>query len=189
MRLQRRLDGNEVAPNGPVTISLPIPSGYDASKLALYRINADSSKTLIQGKAENGFYTFTTRTMANFALAQKASATELGSNKVNTNVADGKNAISAGNGSRASLAAFAGGSGTLSPVGTGSLTPIDEEEGFIAEDENPLASSLDELSAANKTAEVSSIWSSILPAIGAILSLGLIGFILAAVFRRNKRSE
>lgn len=183
------VDGNEVAPNGPVTISLPIPSGYDASKLALYRINADSSKTLIQGKAENGFYTFTTRTMANFALAQKASATELGSNKVNTNVADGKNAISAGNGSRASLAAFAGGSGTLSPVGTGSLTPIDEEEGFIAEDENPLASSLDELSAANKTAEVSSIWSSILPAIGAILSLGLIGFILAAVFRRNKRSE
>lgn len=182
-------DGNEVAPNGPVTISLPIPSGYDASKLALYRINADGSKTLIQGTASNGAYTFATRTMANFALVEKASATDLGSNKVNTNVADGKNAISAGNGSRASLAAFTGGSGTLSPVGTESLTPINEEEGFIAEDENPLASSLDELSAANKTAGASSIWSSILPAIGAILSLGLIGFILAAVFRRKKRSE
>lgn len=182
-------DGNEIAPNGPVSISLPIPSGYDASKLAVYRINADGSKTLIQGKAENGLYTFTTRAMANFALVEKACATELGSNKVNTNVADGKNAISKGNGSRASLVALSGGSGSLSPVGGGSLAPIDEEEGLIAEDENALASSLDEFNAANKEAGATSIWSTILPALGAVLGLGLIGFILAAIFRRNKRSE
>ena len=182
-------DGNEVAPNGPVTISIPIPSGYDASKLALYRINADGSKTLIQGTASNGAYTFATRTMANFALVEKASATELESNKVNTNVADGKNAISSGNGSRASLVALSGGGRSLSPVGGGSLVPSDGEESFVAENENPLASSFNESSAANKVAGATSIWSTILPALGAVLGLGLIGFILAAVFRRNKRSE
>lgn len=77
------LDGAEVQPNGLVKVSLPIPAGYDASKLAVYRINEDGTKTLISGSVENGYYVFYVNHFSQYALVEKGS-TVLDSETVKT---------------------------------------------------------------------------------------------------------
>ena len=66
-------DGNEVTPNGTVSISIPAPAGYDTSKLSVFRINDGSSKTVVKGTFTNGFYTVVTKTGGNYALAESGS--------------------------------------------------------------------------------------------------------------------
>ena len=66
-------NGNAVQPNGKVTISLPIPEGYDASKVVLYRINDDGTKTLVKGSVENGYYKADTKHFSTYALVEKGS--------------------------------------------------------------------------------------------------------------------
>lgn len=65
--------GKEVQPNGTVEVSYPIPDGYDAGKVALYRINDDGSKTLISGRAENGYYVVVAKSFSQYALVEKGS--------------------------------------------------------------------------------------------------------------------
>lgn len=65
-------DGNEVAPNGTVSISLPITTGYDSANLAVYRL-ADGGKVLVKGAVENGYYTVITKTAGTYALVEKGS--------------------------------------------------------------------------------------------------------------------
>ena len=67
-------NGAEIQPNGLVKVSLPIPEGYDASKLALYRINDDGTKTLIESTVENGYVVFYTKHFSLYALVEKGSA-------------------------------------------------------------------------------------------------------------------
>lgn len=66
-------DGNEVTPNGAVDISLPVTAGYNANNLAVYRMNDDGTKTLVKGTVENGYYTITVKTGAQYALVEKGS--------------------------------------------------------------------------------------------------------------------
>lgn len=66
-------DGNEVTPNGTVSISIPAPAGYDTSKLSVFRINDGSSKTVVKGTFADGFYTVVTKTGGNYALAESGS--------------------------------------------------------------------------------------------------------------------
>ena len=65
-------DGNEVAPNGTVSISLPITTGYDFANAAAYRLS-DGSKILVKGTVENGYYTVITKTAGTYALVEKGS--------------------------------------------------------------------------------------------------------------------
>lgn len=62
-------EGNAVQPNGVVTVSYPIPSDYDSTALALYRINEDGTKTLVKGEAADGFYTVMQRSFSTYVLA------------------------------------------------------------------------------------------------------------------------
>ena len=66
-------NGNEVTPNGTVSISIPAPAGYDTSKLSVFRINDGSSKTVVKGTFADGFYTVVTKTGGNYALAESGS--------------------------------------------------------------------------------------------------------------------
>jgi LPXTG-motif cell wall-anchored protein len=66
-------NGSEVQPNGTVTVSYPIPEGYDAENVALYRINEDGSKTLIKGTVDGNYYTVITKSFSTFALVEKDS--------------------------------------------------------------------------------------------------------------------
>ena len=63
-------NGNEVQPNGTVTVSYPIPVGYDAENIVLYRINDDGSKTLVKGASVDGYYTVITKSFSNYALVE-----------------------------------------------------------------------------------------------------------------------
>ena len=65
-------DGNEVTPNGTVSISFPIAAGYDSANLAVYRL-ADGGKVLVRGTVENGYYTVITKTAGTYALVEKGS--------------------------------------------------------------------------------------------------------------------
>ena len=65
-------DGNEVAPNGTVSISFPIAAGYDSANLAVYRMD-DGGKVLVRGTVENGYYTVITKTAGTYALVEKGS--------------------------------------------------------------------------------------------------------------------
>ena len=66
-------DGNEVQPNGMVTVLYPIPKGYDEDKLVLYRINEDGTKTLVKGTVDNGFYKVVTKSFSTYALVESGS--------------------------------------------------------------------------------------------------------------------
>ena len=79
-------DGNEVAPNGTVSISFPIAAGYDSANLAVYRLD-DSGKVLVRGTVENGYYTVITKTAGTYALVEKGST-----------ITDAENTENAGNG-------------------------------------------------------------------------------------------
>ena len=65
-------DGDEVAPNGTVSISFPIVAGYESANLAVYRLT-DGSKVLVKGTVENGYYTVITKTAGTYALVEKGS--------------------------------------------------------------------------------------------------------------------
>ena len=67
-------NGNEVQPNGTVKVSYPIPAGYDAANVVLYRINDDGSKTLIKGVVDGNYYTVITKSFSTYALVEKDSA-------------------------------------------------------------------------------------------------------------------
>ena len=65
-------DGNEVVPNGTMSISFPVAAGYDSANLAVYRL-ADGGKVLVRGTVENGYYTVITKTAGTYALVEKGS--------------------------------------------------------------------------------------------------------------------
>lgn len=68
------LDGEEIQPDGTVKISIPIPKGFDTSRLAVYRIENDETKTaypvaITTVEGEN-FATFETEHFSTYALAE-----------------------------------------------------------------------------------------------------------------------
>ena len=79
-------DGNEVAPNGTVSISFPVAAGYDSANLAVYRL-ADGGKVLVRGAVEDGYYTVITKTAGFYTLVEKGST-----------ITDAENTEQAGNG-------------------------------------------------------------------------------------------
>lgn len=88
-------NGNEVTPNGTVSISIPAPAGYDTLKLSVFRINDGSSKTVVKGTFADGFYTVVTKTGGNYALAESGSTI---TDKQNSeNVAKSSTSDTAGN--------------------------------------------------------------------------------------------
>ena len=77
------LDGAEIQPNGIVTVYYPIPEGYDADKVVLYRINDDGTKTLVKGTVENGFYKVMTKSFSTYALVEQGSTIPDAENSAN----------------------------------------------------------------------------------------------------------
>ena len=77
------LDGAEIQPNGIVTVYYPIPEGYDADKVVLYRINDDGTKTLVKGTVENGFYKVMTKSFSTYALVEQGSTITDAENSAN----------------------------------------------------------------------------------------------------------
>ncbi|GHU64361.1 hypothetical protein AGMMS49983_09900 [Clostridia bacterium] len=68
-------NGDTVQPNGKVKVSIPLPPGMDAAAILIYRINADGSKTLMEGSAEGGFVVFTTTHFSLYAVGERVEET------------------------------------------------------------------------------------------------------------------
>ena len=83
-------DGNEVAPNGTVSIRFPVAAGYDSANLAVYRL-ADSGKVLVRGTVEDGYYTVSTKTAGAYVLVEKGSTITDAENT--QNVSNGDTAV------------------------------------------------------------------------------------------------
>ena len=91
-------DGSVAAPNGTVEISLPIPSGYDTSKIKVYRINDNGSKTVVNGVIADGFYTIKTKSAGVYAIAEIGeTTTSSGSSNSNADTAKSTNAAGSAN--------------------------------------------------------------------------------------------
>lgn len=67
--------GEEVQPDGIVSLTFPIPDSYDTSKLCVYHISDSGSLSLLQGTEDNGSYTIKTSKFSYFALAEKLGTT------------------------------------------------------------------------------------------------------------------
>ena len=76
-------NGNEVTPNGTFTIICPVPSEYDNSRIAVYRINADGSKTLVNGASDSDGYAVIVKNSGSYALAEKDGASDDNTNDNN----------------------------------------------------------------------------------------------------------
>jgi hypothetical protein len=59
-----------IQPSGVITISVPIPTDYDKTKVALYRINDDGTATLIKGKVSGENFEIALSRLSLYALAE-----------------------------------------------------------------------------------------------------------------------
>ncbi len=87
-------DGANIQPNGNVKISIPIPEGFDASRLVIYRFEEDGSKTEYQVKVENGYTTFETDHFSTYVLGEIAKISNETQDKTDQNLGEtttGKN--------------------------------------------------------------------------------------------------
>ena len=66
----------KIQPNGKVKISLPVPSGYDTSKITVYRVADDGTKTEYETKVENGYIIFETDHFSSYVVAEKGTSNE-----------------------------------------------------------------------------------------------------------------
>lgn len=89
-------EGVNVQPNGTVTVYYPIPADYNSENVALYRINEDGTKTLINGVVEDGYYKVVTKSFSTYALVQKVST----DNTDNNNTDNNQNTSDTGNNSQ-----------------------------------------------------------------------------------------
>ena len=66
----------KVQPSGKVKISIPVPEGYDTSKIGVYRVAEDGTKTEYEVKIESGMVTFETDHFSNYVVYEKVPTTE-----------------------------------------------------------------------------------------------------------------
>ena len=86
-----------IQPNGKVKVSIPVPDGYDTSKIVVYRVAEDGTKTEYKTTIKGGFITFETDHFSNYVVAEKADTTttkdeteNTTTNTTNTNTSERK---------------------------------------------------------------------------------------------------
>lgn len=63
-------DTLEVQPNGYITIKMPIPDGFDKTKLWIYHIDDDGNKTVIDYRIDGNYIVFKTNHLSSYALVE-----------------------------------------------------------------------------------------------------------------------
>jgi hypothetical protein len=90
-------DSLTVQPNGKVKVSIPAPQGMKEDLIAVYSINADGTKTLLESTIENGYVVFYTDHFSLYAIVkkEKSAAGDSGGDKPDKKAAkeSGKSAV------------------------------------------------------------------------------------------------
>ena len=68
-------DGSKIQPSGKVAVRIPIPDGYDADRLAVYRVEPTGARVPYPVEVKDGFACFETDHFSYYVLAQKAEET------------------------------------------------------------------------------------------------------------------
>lgn len=66
----------KIQPNGKVKVSIPVPSGFEASKIVVYRVADDGTKTKLDANVKDGYVVFETDHFSNYVVAEQATSTE-----------------------------------------------------------------------------------------------------------------
>lgn len=66
--------GAKIEPNGKVLVSIPIPSGYDKTKLAIFFVDDEGKITEIPSTIDGANITFETDHFSNYVVAEKSAA-------------------------------------------------------------------------------------------------------------------
>ncbi len=77
-------DNKAVQPNGKVTIKFAIPNGYDKTRLTVYRIAENGTKTQYDTKIVGNYAVFETDHFSTYVLAEKKATTNTDNNKPTT---------------------------------------------------------------------------------------------------------
>ena len=75
-----------IQPTGKVKVSVPIPAGFDSSKLVVYRLDENNTKTEYQVTVVNGYATFETDHFSTYVLGETAELSNETQNKTDENV-------------------------------------------------------------------------------------------------------
>ncbi|MFC0233535.1 LPXTG cell wall anchor domain-containing protein [Vagococcus entomophilus] len=68
-------NGAAIEPTGKVTVSIPIPAGYNKNKLAVYYVAKDNAKLVdTQGKVVGNYFVFETDHFSQYALVEQTKA-------------------------------------------------------------------------------------------------------------------
>lgn len=60
-----------IQPNGKVKVSIPVPTGYDTSKIVVFRVSDDGTKTKYDTTIKEGYITFETDHFSNYVVAEE----------------------------------------------------------------------------------------------------------------------
>ena len=61
----------KIQPNGKVKVSIPVPEGYDTSKIVVYRVSEDGTKTKLDVTVKDGYITFETDHFSNYVVGEE----------------------------------------------------------------------------------------------------------------------
>lgn len=81
-----KLNDTNIQPSEKVKISIPIPVGFDASRLVVYRFEEDGTKTEYQVTVANGFATFETDHFSTYILGETSKISNETQNSADKNV-------------------------------------------------------------------------------------------------------
>lgn len=81
-----KANDTNIQPNGKVKISIPIPVGFDASRLIVYRLDEDNTKTEYQVTVVNEYATFETEHFSTYILGEKMKSSNETQDNVDENI-------------------------------------------------------------------------------------------------------
>lgn len=79
-------NNEETQPKGTITISIPVPDGYDGAGCKVYRINEDGSVTDMNAVLKDGYLVFETNHLSLYAVVQTALTGGTGANVIASGV-------------------------------------------------------------------------------------------------------
>lgn len=81
-----KANDTNIQPNGKVKISIPIPVGFDVSKLIVYRLDENNTKTEYQVTTANEYATFETDHFSTYILGEKSELSNETQDNVDENI-------------------------------------------------------------------------------------------------------
>ena len=81
-------NGTKVQPNGKIKVSIPIPSGYDTSKLVVYRITESGEKIEYKPTISGNYATIETDHFSTYVLAETGAVKAPSQDKPNTSTSN-----------------------------------------------------------------------------------------------------